>query len=859
MSTLTITKQSGNFFSLQLNSEDAIISEQNRLTTVGNICHFKTVSGANIIKSQNIAYSDITLVASGSFTFASINALWLKLIEVGFFDGLATGGGGGGGVDNFTELLDTFNSYIGRDGQALVVNESELKIETVPFANVSAFTDLSDVPSPLLPNKMIVTNALGTALIMTDLPITPETYLNAVGSFHYSDLATTGTPLTIVATVPKKLTNDTLGDYTVTSNAPYGVSSVWNSIDNQLDFSQMTIGDLLTLRVDANITTSSANQTLKCYMKMGVGSASEFDLILTQGLIKSAGTYPFVAEVSFDLAYQDIVDNPAEIYVLSDGNGSIVINGWYIDILRKNINIVEIEAASDPLKEDVANKVSAISGSSEIEYPNEKAVVDYVDSKLPTEYTTIVYIDTTDPSDATIFDIENPPVTNDDDLKEDTANLYIGTDSSTWVWNGSIYTTKVIPESSNFYVNGTTVDAGNNKTSPINREGPISVMEFGNKGISIWKHTLSFWKHISGVGKYVNVFIDNITNTYDVQFPNKSGAITETLAMMSDVDEKLDKGAYAGTDAQSLKDEIDTKLDASAYNQHFKGVYVTLSALNAALPIASVGDYAQVNEVGGTDVVNYNWDAEESIWVAGGGAGGAATTDALPEGSTNLYFTSARVLATVLSGLSLATGGTIVSTDSVLVAFGKLQKQINDALTAIGLKADIASPTFTGTVTTPAIVVSSETASTIASFDASKNVKSLSTSTYPSLTELAYVKGLTSALQSQLDAKQPKGVRITNATTTGSYAIDWNAADVWQLTLTGATTITDSNLPTGTATKVIELMVKGAFSITLPAYWEATPSSGAYTGVKWNHFVISCIVGTASSEKVIYSNEVLAT
>lgn len=65
----------------------------------------------------------------------------------------------------------------------------------------------------------------------------------------------------------------------------------------------------------------------------------------------------------------------------------------------------------------------------------------------------------------------------------------------------------------------------------------------------------------------------------------------------------------------------------------------------------------------------------------------------------------------------------------------------------------IASPTFTGTVTTPAIIVSSETASTIASFDASKNIKSLALATYPSLTELSYVKGVTSALQTQLNAK----------------------------------------------------------------------------------------------------------
>jgi hypothetical protein len=50
--------------------------------------------------------------------------------------------------------------------------------------------------------------------------------------------------------------------------------------------------------------------------------------------------------------------------------------------------------------------------------------------------------------------------------------------------------------------------------------------------------------------------------------------------------------------------------------------------------------------------------------------------------------------------------------------------------------------------------IADETASTIASFDASKRIKSLATSTYPSLIELALVKGVTgSAIQTQLDAK----------------------------------------------------------------------------------------------------------
>lgn len=56
-------------------------------------------------------------------------------------------------------------------------------------------------------------------------------------------------------------------------------------------------------------------------------------------------------------------------------------------------------------------------------------------------------------------------------------------------------------------------------------------------------------------------------------------------------------------------------------------------------------------------------------------------------------------------------------------------------------------------ITTPGVNLSGETASTLASFDASKNVKSLSTATYPSLTEVSYVKGVSSSIQTQLNAK----------------------------------------------------------------------------------------------------------
>jgi len=62
------------------------------------------------------------------------------------------------------------------------------------------------------------------------------------------------------------------------------------------------------------------------------------------------------------------------------------------------------------------------------------------------------------------------------------------------------------------------------------------------------------------------------------------------------------------------------------------------------------------------------------------------TTDSVPEGSLNLYFTAARVLAVLLSGLSLATGVPVVAGDSILVAIGKLQKQITDLSASVAGK-----------------------------------------------------------------------------------------------------------------------------------------------------------------------------
>jgi hypothetical protein len=89
----------------------------------------------------------------------------------------------------------------------------------------------------------------------------------------------------------------------------------------------------------------------------------------------------------------------------------------------------------------------------------------------------IVYVDTVDPVTATIFDINNPPITNNDSLKKNVKYVYAGIDSSIWVYNSENdeYTTDESESLSNFYITDTNDDAGGIKTGSITKRGELAI------------------------------------------------------------------------------------------------------------------------------------------------------------------------------------------------------------------------------------------------------------------------------------------------------------------------------------------------------------------------------------------------
>ncbi|MFM9825915.1 hypothetical protein, partial [Flavobacterium sp.] len=172
-------------------------------------------------------------------------------------------------------------------------------------------------------------------------------YINAIGSITYADVATQTTPLIGVANVELKLLNDINGTGTDFSNAPYGIGNFWDSTPNELDFAQLSIGDTVNLRTTLKVTTSTANQNVNVYARLGLDTASEIDLLIGSKFVETAGEFTFESELSFVILKPEHITAMGELYLISEHNSTVKVQDFRFITIRKNINIIDIDGLTD--------------------------------------------------------------------------------------------------------------------------------------------------------------------------------------------------------------------------------------------------------------------------------------------------------------------------------------------------------------------------------------------------------------------------------------------------------------------------------------------------------------------------------
>lgn len=223
-----------------------------------------------------------------------------------------------------------------------------------------------------------------------------------------------------------------------------------------------------------------------------------------------------------------------------------------------------------------------------------------------------------------------------------------------------------------------------------------------------------------------------------------------------------------------------------------------------------IGNLDETGSSGGSVATDAIWDAAGDLAVGTG----ANTAARLAMGSA-LQVLRVNAGATALEYATLAGGGNAQTADplSQFAATTSLQlKGVISDETGSGALVFADTPTLVtpvlGAATGTSLQLSGLTASEIVITDASKNLVSAAVATYPSLTELTYVKGATSSIQTQINAKAAlvspsfttPSLGVATATSINKVAFTAPATSATIVATDGTTTTLSGGTHSGTNT-----------------------------------------------------------
>jgi len=193
--------------------------------------------------------------------------------------------------------------------------------------DIDSLLEISEQTDPLSPTS----EKLSLAQL---LPFVMQTM---TGFEDVDDATTASTPISGTAGNTYVMTNDAAGGNTNTDNLPNGFSSLWIPGTNSFDFSQLNIGDIVRIRLDAIVTTSAANQVVRAYLESNQSPGTPFSTEFINTSFKTAGAHSLNEYNMVYMGSSDVVNNPAQFKFTSDGSFDLEINGWVIEILRRSL------------------------------------------------------------------------------------------------------------------------------------------------------------------------------------------------------------------------------------------------------------------------------------------------------------------------------------------------------------------------------------------------------------------------------------------------------------------------------------------------------------------------------------------
>lgn len=154
------------------------------------------------------------------------------------------------------------------------------------------------------------------------------------GFLVYNDLATASTQISHTGGVDTILTNDEAGAQTLKTYAPSGVTDVWDASGGVFDFTELSNGDMVDIRLNVQVTTTSNNQEVFINLHL---AQSGFDYLVpfSHDIYKLSGQRPVGSYEGIYMGDDNTRLNSGQFIFSSTEDATIIVNGWFCKIVKR--------------------------------------------------------------------------------------------------------------------------------------------------------------------------------------------------------------------------------------------------------------------------------------------------------------------------------------------------------------------------------------------------------------------------------------------------------------------------------------------------------------------------------------------
>ena len=157
-----------------------------------------------------------------------------------------------------------------------------------------------------------------------------------LGIYDYNDALTPVTPIALVGGEGYvALTNDGLGPFTNTTYSAAGVPNLWNAGTGLFDWSDLSLGDAVDLRLDISVTTATRNTEFDVVLRLAIGGSSYDIPFETEKTYKASGPHPLNVFNGVYMGDANTRDNGARFMIKSDKACTVNVAGWYCKALLR--------------------------------------------------------------------------------------------------------------------------------------------------------------------------------------------------------------------------------------------------------------------------------------------------------------------------------------------------------------------------------------------------------------------------------------------------------------------------------------------------------------------------------------------